>query len=401
MAQRNNSGLIGAAILCFALTAAFAAGVLSKNGELAQLRGDEPGRGAETVPKLLEQRATLRREIDGYERDGAIRARELERADIALGRHLVYWRDQEMLGGIATPGNEKGTIRGEQVQLKDHRLKMTEYSLDASGKRLEALANEYKSDTRQQFPPLDKSIAARNAELQAVNQRISEQDAAFQKDRTALAEKLDALKAESDKLVKEQATERSRRLTRITQLEDRIRELLELDLRWLTEIEPVGTVLSVEDRSSRVIIDLGSSERAFPGLIFEVFSWDKGVYVEKGMLEVIEVKDGISVCRILSQKDRRLHPLAKDDRVGNPTFNPKRPKTFVVAGEFEHYNKTDLEAFIKRSGGLIVQKLGPGVDFLVAGGRSEREQAQAREYQVLGMKEEQLLKYVQPLFVPR
>lgn len=401
MAQRNNSGLIGAAILCFALTAAFAAGVLSKNGELAQLRGDEPGRGAETVPKLLEQRAALRREIESYERDGAIRARELERADIALGRHLVYWRDQEMLGGIATPGNEKGTIRGEQVQLKDHRLKMAEYSLDASGKRLEALLNEYKSDVRQQFPPLDKSIAARNAELQAVNQRISEQDAAFQKDRTALAEKLDALKAESDKLVKEQATERSRRLTRITQLEDRIRELLELDLRWLTEIEPVGTVLSVEDRSSRVIIDLGSSERAFPGLIFEVFSWDKGVYVEKGMLEVIEVKDGISVCRILSQKDRRLHPLAKDDRVGNPTFNPKRPKTFVVAGEFEHYNKADLEAFIKRSGGLIVQKLGPGVDFLVAGGRSEREQAQAREYQVLGMKEEQLLKYVQPLFVPR
>jgi len=401
VAQRNNSGLIGAAILCFALTAAFAAGVLSKNGELAQLRGDEPGRGAETVPKLLEQRAALRREIESYERDGAIRARELERADIALGRHLVYWRDQEMLGGIATPGNEKGTIRGEQVQLKDHRLKMAEYSLDASGKRLEALLNEYKSDVRQQFPPLDKSIAARNAELQAVNQRISEQDAAFQKDRTALAEKLDALKAESDKLVKEQATERSRRLTRITQLEDRIRELLELDLRWLTEIEPVGTVLSVEDRSSRVIIDLGSSERAFPGLIFEVFSWDKGVYVEKGMLEVIEVKDGISVCRILSQKDRRLHPLAKDDRVGNPTFNPKRPKTFVVAGEFEHYNKADLEAFIKRSGGLIVQKLGPGVDFLVAGGRSEREQAQAREYQVLGMKEEQLLKYVQPLFVPR
>jgi hypothetical protein len=60
-----------------------------------------------------------------------------------------------------------------------------------------------------------------------------------------------------------------------------------------------------------------------------------------------------------------------------------------------------LEIFIKRSGGLIVQKLGPGVDFLVAGNRSEREQAQAREYQVLGMKESQLLKYVQPLFVPR
>ena len=51
---------------------------------------------------------------------------------------------------------------------------------------------------------------------------------------------------------------------------------------------------------------------------------------------------------ILEQKDRRLHPLAKDDRIGNPTFNPRRPKTFVVAGEFERFNKADLESFIQK-----------------------------------------------------
>lgn len=402
MAQRNNPGLIGAAILCFALTAAFGAGAMSKGGELAGLRGEDASRAsADTIPALLKQREGLRREIEGYERDVALRSRELQRADVELGRHLVYWNEADLYGGIATPGNERATIRGEQVQLKDHRLRMTEHALVASSERMAALLNDYKSDGRQQFPSLERSIANRNNELATVNQRISEADAVFQKDRAALAEKLDSLKAESDKFTRDIATERSRRLTRITQLEDRIRELLELDLRWLTEIEPVGVILSVEDRSNRVIIDLGSSERAFAGLIFEVFTIEKGVYVEKGMLEVIEVKDGISVCRILSQKDRRLHPLAKDDRIGNPTFNPKRPKTFVVAGEFENYNKADLEAFIRRSGGLIAQKLGPGVDFLVAGGRSEREQAQAREYQVLGMKEAQLLKYVQPLFAPR
>jgi len=136
-------------------------------------------------------------------------------------------------------------------------------------------------------------------------------------------------------------------------------------------------------------------------LIFEAFNFEKGVYVEKGMLEVIEAKPGISVCRILSQKNRRLHPLAKEDRIGNPTFSPRRPKTFVLAGEFERYNKGDLESFIKRSGGLIAQKIGPGVDFLVVGKEAKREEASAREYQILGMKEEQLLKYVLPLFAPR
>jgi len=403
VAQSMNPGLLGAAVMCFALTAAFGAGVISKGGELQRLRDGDPERPSpDTVSKLLDQRTANRREIDQLERDLQIRVREQERADVDLGRHLVYYKNQTLLGGISTPGKETADVAGvPSTKLKEHRLAMARFSLEESGRRLEALKTEYQSDVRQSFPSLDKAIASRNAELQLVNQRISEQDALFQKDRAALTEKLDALKAESDKFGKEQATERSRRLTKITQLEDRIRKLLELDLKWLTEIESVGTVLTVEDRSSRVIIDIGSSERAFPGLLFEVFNWQKGAYVEKGMLEVIEVKDGISVCRILKQVDRRLHPLAKDDRIGNPTFNPKRPKTFVVAGEFENYNKTDLEAFIKRSGGLIAQKLGPGVDFLVAGNRSEREQAQAREYQILGMKEDQLLKYVLPQFAPR
>lgn len=398
MAQRMNPGLLGSAVLCFALTVAFAAGVFSKSSDLQRLRDGDPARPtADTVPKLLDARTVMRREIEGMERDVLLRQKELERADVDLGRHLVYWKHTELLGGIATPNNE--AYNGKK--LKEHRLAMARFSLEESGRRLEALKTEYQGPDRQSFPALDKAIAARNTELQAVNQKISEQDALFQKDRTALAEKLDALKAETDKFSKEQATDRSRRLTRVTQLEDRIRQLLELDLKWLKEIETVGTILSVEDRTSRAIIDLGQSERAFPGLLFEVFTFDKGTYVEKGMLEVIEVKAGISVCRILSQKDRRMHPLAKDDRIGNPTFNPRRPKTFVVAGEFERYNKADIEAFIKRSGGIVQQKLGPGVDFLVAGGRSEREQASAREYQILGMKEDQLLKYVLPLFAPK
>ena len=400
MAQPMNPGLIGAAILCFALTIAFAGGVYSKSSDLTRLRdGERPN--ADTVPKLLDQRTVLRREIEGYDRDVQLRVRELERADVDLGRHLVYWKQQELLGGISTPGNETGVIRGEKTPLKEHRLATARFVLEESGRRLEALKAEYQGITRQAFPPLDKAIASRNAELQVVNQRITEQDALFQKDRAALVEKNDALKAEADKFAKEQATERSRRQTRITQLEDRIRQLLELDLKWVVEIDTVGSILSVEDRSGRVIIDMGSTERAFPGLLFEVFTYEKGVYIEKGMVEVIEVKEGISVCRILVQKDRRMHPLAKDDRIGNPTFNPRRPKTFVVAGEFERYNKADIESFIKRSGGLVVQKLGPGVDFLVAGSRSEREQASAREYQVLGMKEGQLLKYVLPAFSPR
>jgi hypothetical protein len=50
----------------------------------------------------------------------------------------------------------------------------------------------------------------------------------------------------------------------------------------------------------------------------------------------------------------------------------------VVAGEFKHYDKADLETFIRRTGGVVVDQLGPGCDYLVAGDRSDRQQADAR-----------------------
>lgn len=401
MAQRLNPGILGAAIVCFVMTAAFTAGFISKNGEVTRLRdGDPETPSAPTVTKQLDERIKLKGAIAALEQDVRLRQREVERIEVQLSAHHILYEGDSLLSGIALKEGETDTIRGAQVPLNMHRLSLSNVAVNASANRLEALKTEYASASRQEFPPLDEAIAKRNAELQAVSQRISAQDAEFQKDRAALNEKLDALKAEKDKNDKSNREEMAKRQTRIAQLEDKIRDLLELDLRWLAEVEAIGAVLTVEESSQRLIVNLGASERSFPGLLLEVFNWEKGAYIEKGMVEVIEVKDGVSICRIISQKNPRLHPLSRDDRVGNPTFNPRRPKSFMVAGEFERYNKSDLEAFIRRSGGVVVDKLSPGVDFLVAGNRSDRDQAQAREFHVLGIREAQLLKYIQPSFPP-
>lgn len=400
MAQSIHPGLFGAAALCFAMTVAFTAGVITKGGEVKRILDGDPERpSSPTLGKLQEDIKAIEKDIASLEQDVEVRKAILNRAEVDLGRHLVFYNGDELIAGIATPGHENEQIRG--MVPKDHRLSLAEQELAASGARIQAVADEEKGDSRQSFPALDNAIKNRQTGLADVSQRIADQDASFQKDRQALADKLESLKTEQDKFDKNQREARSKRQTKITQLEERIRDLLELDLRWLSEIEPAGSILAVDDAGNRVIINLGSKDQVFPGLLFEAFNHDKGAFIDKGMLEVIEVKDGISVCTIRSQSDRRLHPLAKDDQIGNPTFNPKRPRTFVVAGEFEHYNKADLEAFIRRSGGKVVDKLGPGVDFIVAGARSDAQQAQAREYQVLGMKEEQLLKFVQPLFPPK
>jgi hypothetical protein len=40
------------------------------------------------------------------------------------------------------------------------------------------------------------------------------------------------------------------------------------------------------------------------------------------------------------------------------------------------------------------------VDFLVAGERSENEQAAARQFQIRAMKEEFLLRFIRPVYAP-
>jgi NAD-dependent DNA ligase len=94
-------------------------------------------------------------------------------------------------------------------------------------------------------------------------------------------------------------------------------------------------------------------------------------------------------------------PLSQNDYIGNPVFSTRRPKVFVLAGEFKVHNKSDLEMFIRQTGGIVRDKLSPGVDILVAGDRSDQDKDNAREYAVHAMSEEQLLKYIRRDFLPK
>ena len=160
-------------------------------------------------------------------------------------------------------------------------------------------------------------------------------------------------------------------------------------------------MLEVNPTSPHLIINLGTSDRVVPGLLFEVFQYERGRYVEKGMVEVVQTQAQIATCRVLSVVDPRKAPLSKNDYISNPVFSIKRPKVFVVSGEFKTHNKEDLEMFIRQTGGIVREKLSPGVDILVAGERSDKDQDNAREYQVQAMTEVQLLKYIRRDFKPK
>jgi hypothetical protein len=407
VASRINPIPLFALIICVIFTLVFAIAVFAKNGQIKDIE-----EGSNSIAALTKKVREKRLTIAGLEQDIKERQQVLYRLDLQADALRLYYGDEELKASVATADETGGTVDGKQVQWKQSTWKMVSDEVALSAKYLDSLHTEYASDERQKFPHIEEAIASRHSELKDVIKKIADQDAAFQADRDRLQAQLEQLTAEKDKNEKKMKEDASRRLTRINQLEDRIRELLELDLHWLIDRDkdgkvigkagllPDGNVLRVDAALRRVVIDRGAKDKLFPGLRFEVFNFDHGGYLSKGMIEVIEVDQEIATCRLLRQDDEVHQPIGPGDYIGNPVFNSKRPKVFVVAGEFKHYDKADLETFIRRTGGVVADTLGPGCDYLVAGDRSDRQQADARQYQILAMREEDLLDYVQTTFAP-
>ncbi len=400
--MRYNPISFMAMILLVIFTLIFAVLTIVKSNQVKVfLEGDPEQRDFKTNAILRKELKALSDRVVAANDSVALREREIRRLDLQLANSRIHLDGDRAIGGVALPpsddlkDNPMVTMTGQ----KDTTWKFTSDLITASVKRMEALKGKLESRDFQENPALEDSIRKRQQELQDVTKKISDDESSFAKDREDLTKRLDELTVIKDKSDKQHRDDFSRRATRVAQLEDRIRELLELELKWVTELEPDGKI--AETAANEVILDIGARDKVFPGLMFAVFTHDKGRYVAKGMIEAIEVREGISVCRILRQDDVKLHPIGRGDLVGNPVFDRTHPKTFFVAGEFKRYNKEDIEQFIRETGGQVAKVLGPDCDFLVAGERSEREQASARQFQILALKEDDVLSFVQKSFAPK
>jgi hypothetical protein len=363
--------------------------------------GDPENREFKTIPKLRDEVNALKTSIAASQDAIGLRTREIRRLDNQLAISRIHIEGDRAISAIALPPADElanNPVTTATVT-KDTTWKFTSDRISASQRRLETLRGLLESKDFQDNPALDEAIRKRQGELQDVTRKISDDDAQFRRDQDDLTKRLDDLEASRVKIEKQQRDDSSRQATKIVQLEDKISQLLELETRWMKEIDEDGRILEVAN--NQVVISIGARDKVFPGLLFAVFTSHKGKPVGKGMIEAIEVRDGITVCRILRQDDSTKQPIGMDDQIGNPVFDSHRPKTFYVAGEFKTYNKSDIEQFIRNTGGVISPTLGANCDFLVAGDRSDAEKNQARQFQVLAMDEAGILSFVQRSFAPK
>lgn len=143
-----------------------------------------------------------------------------------------------------------------------------------------------------------------------------------------------------------------------------------------TARQPDGRVLTAIPGDPVVYINLGAQSALTLGLQFAVYSAETGIPADgrsKGVIEVVSISDSSAECRIL-QLGRNQVILA-GDLVANPVYDPKRPLSFSVFGEFDldrdgqpdRDGAASIEALIARWGGQLTKEINPLTDFVVLG----------------------------------
>ncbi len=355
----------------------------------------EDARRKEPLDTINKEVTELRGKAAAAQKELALRTAALERHDIELSRFGVAFVGSQQIAGA---DGKPITYGGSTHNAKENAWLMTRNEITQVNERLEFIRSQLETRPREIFASLEEQIDARSREQQAVLARANDMDAEYRTDEEKLLQQKDEMEKKKKAAEVQQRDEYSVSSSNINKKEDHIRTLLEIELQWLKELQPVGSILQTVVSDKSVVIDLGSKDRVFAGLLFDVFQYEQGRYIAKGRIEVIDVQSQLATCRILSEIDGRKRPIAPGDKIGNPVFNPAKPPVFVLSGEFKQYNADDLANFIRATGGVVSDTLKPGCDFLVAGDRSDKIQDIAREYQIVAMTEDQLLKYVQTSF---
>ncbi len=329
----------------------------------------------------------------------------LKKATHAYDREIAALGEYYFRGYTDAEGNDKAAAfiglndRADGTPFTHHNQanKLIQHHYDI----LKMWEAHYGSAARQDTPNLKDATKKFRESTNDIISEGGEAEENIQSTIDRLNEDLDKLKERRSELEADYRNQWSIKQTRKGQLNGQIRRLLELELRWLKQLESDGQILQTGVNYNFIIANIGSKENVSAGMRFEVFSHEKGQYQRKGMCEVIKVDRTISTCRIVAEDDPKKNPIAIGDHIGNPVFDAHDPKTFVLAGEFKLFNKDDLEYFITKAGGKVSKTLKPGVDFLVASWRSEEAQDQAREYDVLALDEETLIKYLDTTFATK
>lgn len=223
---------------------------------------------------------------------------------------------------------------------------------DASAKA--GTIDNLQNDLREEQERHTADVQQLNADLTAANE-------------TAEANRLEATQALQRVQVVEEESRRdvASRESRISALENRIRiDKESRDLKISRDLKD-GSVLSASPIMGTAIIDLGSADKVYPGLKFNVS------YTGKGGFRLL--KGQVMVTRVLGKKSAKVsievqepgNPIAQGDIVHNPLWAVSDTIHIYLAGELERFPIEIAKARLAKMGVIIDSQVSGDTDYIV------------------------------------
>ena len=214
--------------------------------------------------------------------------------------------------------------------------------------------SNYTERSEQQADDYERLLADRDKEIAKV-----------QDEQKMIVDESDTLKNEAQGMQSEIKALREK-LVEFQPTPDNFMEALQID----------GYVLNVVNRDKLAYINLTQHNQIYRGLTFEVYDSYEEMPKSgrgKGSLEVIEVMDQFTTCRIV--RSDPTNPIMENDTIANVIWDKDKTFQFCVAGEFDFNGDGKIDAngrdrivtLIERWGGKATSTLDVETSFLVLG----------------------------------
>ena len=262
---------------------------------------------------------------------------------------------------------------------------------------------------------LKKEIDSLRSKLTEEQDRALEREREFDREKKRLEDEIGSVKKLIVKNEREFNIREAQLLTKINELQDKIKDLSEKKRKTKEEIEADGEITYADSNLGLGWINLGKRDGIRRGLRFEVFQFRKGGEKKlKGVVEVRDIEANMSQVSIISDVKIRdpktgevrvypdpSDPIIKGDLIRNPMFDKREQQIFVFLGEKpinRIYSKKDLERKIEDTGAKVGKSITIETDFVVLleKGDEQPEFEKAIQFGIIILKENELLEYLGP-----
>ena len=272
------------------------------------------------------------------------------------------------------------------IEIYDNKLKQKQELAEQLTSQLDDLRNEYdlaKSGTMKREEELRTQARSEQERADRVQQSYDQLQELMDKKAT---EQVQVLMQQRDEAIEEKNKTKQELLAAMSKLniaqnrlEDALSRLDVLKPRPREDIaayQPDGHIITIENSTNIVFIDIGGNEKVYPGLTFSVYDRNAPIPTDgigKAEIEVFDVDKNTAIARI--NKSDKKNPIAEGDVIINLIWDSKTANRFVVAGEFDFDGDgnidsdgtTKIKQLIENWGGKVEEVVTIDTDFVVLG----------------------------------